>query len=73
MISLAVLAYQLFFVALMYFGSRLGPRIAIALMGGALLWTLTHLFFPPLMLLQACVIVGSWWWFRKLARTRRDR
>lgn len=73
MISLAVVAYQLFFVALMYVGNRIGPRVGVVLMLLAMAWTVTHLFFPPLALLQSCVIVASWWWFRRRSARRMHR
>lgn len=64
-LSAAVLLYQLFFVVMMYVASRLG-RLAlnIALVAG-LLWTATHVFMPPLAVLQATVIVGSYFIFRR--------
>jgi hypothetical protein len=73
MITLAVLGYQAFFVALMYFGSRIGPGAGLSLMIVALLWTLTHIFLPPLMLLQSVVIVTSWWWFGPRRRRNAAR
>lgn len=70
MISLAVIAYQLLFVGLMYLANRIGPKVGVIALLLALAWTVTHLFFPPLAVLQSVVIVGSWWFFRR-ARARR--
>lgn len=64
-LSTAVLLYQLFFVAVMYIASRFGRvPMAIALVA-SLLWTATHIFMPPLAVLQATVIVGSYFIFRR--------
>lgn len=67
MITLAVIAYQLFFVGLMYVAHRIGPRVGIVAMVLAMAWTVTHLFFPPLLVVQSVVILGSWWLFRRRA------
>jgi len=67
-ISVAVLLYQLFFVAVMYVASRLGRVPLIIALVACLLWTATHVFLPPLAVLQATVIVGSFFIFRR----RRD-
>ncbi len=74
MITLAVIAYQLFFVGLMYVANRIGPRAGVVAMVLAMAWTVTHLFFPPLMVVQSLVILGSWWLFRRraLKRLRRE-
>lgn len=65
MISLAVLLYQLFFVGVMYAASRLGRTASLIALAACLLWTATHLFFPPLAVLQTCVIVVSYFAFRR--------
>ena len=70
MISVAVLLYQLFFVGVLYVASRLGSLpLHIALIA-CLLWTVTHLFFVPLAVLQTLVIVGSYLYFNKRRRQR---
>ena len=64
-LTLPVLMYQLLFVALLYIASHFGRtplNIAVAL---CLLWTVTHVFFLPLALLQGSVVVGSYLLFRR--------
>ena len=64
-LTIPVLLYQLVFVLIMYVASRFGRTpLAIALIC-CLLWTATHLFFPPLMIFQAIVILLSYFWFRR--------
>lgn len=69
MLSLAVLLYQLLFVAVLYVASRFGPRVLFLAMVACLLWTATHLFFLPLAVLQTCVIVFAYFAFRRKTRT----
>lgn len=64
-LSTAVLLYQLFFVAVMYIASRFGRIPMIVALIASLLWTATHVFMPPLAVLQATVIVGSYFVFRR--------
>lgn len=63
-LTLPVSLYQLFFVGVMYVANRIGPRAGVVALIACLLWTATHLFFPPLAVVQTLVIVVSWWWFR---------
>lgn len=66
--SAAVVLYQLLFVLIMFVASRLGHvAMAVALVL-CLIWTATHLFFPPLVVLQSVVIIGSYAYFRKRVR-----
>lgn len=69
--TLPVLAYQLFFVAVIFFASRLGRKPLTITMIICLLWTTTHLFFVPLAILQAAVIVASYLLFRNRPRPER--
>lgn len=63
-LTLPVLLYQLVFVLILYVASKFGRiPLTIALIC-CLLWTATHVFFPPLMALQAIVILSSYFWFR---------
>lgn len=62
-LTLPVLLYQLLFVAIMYIASRVGPRTMLVALIACLAWTVTHLFFPPLAIVQAAVISVSYWWF----------
>jgi hypothetical protein len=64
-LTIPVLLYQLVFVLILYVASRFGRTpLTIALIC-CLLWTATHLFFPPLMVFQAIVILVSYFWFRR--------
>lgn len=65
LLTLPVLAYQLFFVAVLFVASRFGRtalNVAAVLCLG---WTATHIFLLPLALLQATVIVLSYLVFRR--------
>ncbi|MEH6419645.1 hypothetical protein [Pseudomonas sp. CGJS7] len=71
-LTLPVLLYQLLFVAIMYVASRIGPKTMIVALVGSLAWTATHLFFPPLAVLQSVVIVVSYVWFRRKRTSHRS-
>ena len=64
-LTLPVLLYQLLFVLIMYVASRFGRNAMLIALVACLAWTATHVFFPPLMVIQAAVIVGSYLWLRK--------
>jgi predicted branched-subunit amino acid permease len=64
-LTLPVLAYQLFFVALLYVASRFSRTALNVAAIACLLWTCTHVLFPPLAVLQAAVIVASYTTFRR--------
>lgn len=69
-LTIPVLLYQLLFVLVLFIASRFG-RTALGITAiVCLLWTLTHLFFLPLMLLQGAVIIGSYFWFRRRLRKK---
>ncbi|HVI26767.1 MAG TPA: hypothetical protein VM576_11375 [Xanthomonadaceae bacterium] len=72
MISLAVVLYQVLFVAILYLASRFGTKALFIVMAASLVWTATHLFFPPLAVLQTCVIVASYFVFRSRAKARKQ-
>lgn len=67
-LTLPVLLYQLLFVLIMYVASRFGKKAMLTALVACLIWTATHVFFPPLMVLQAAVIIGSYLWFRPEAK-----
>lgn len=69
-LTLPVLLYQLAFVLIMYIAVRLGRTVAAVALTVCLLWTATHIFFPPLMILQAIVIVGSYLVFWRIRNKR---
>lgn len=71
-LTLPVLAYQLFFVVVLFFASRFGRKPLTITMIICLLWTTTHLFFVPLAILQATVIVASYLFFRNRPRPGRS-
>ena len=68
MISIAVVLYQVLFVLIMFVASRFGATARIVALVLCLLWTATHLFFPPLAVLQTLVIVASFLWFKPAAK-----
>ncbi len=70
-LTTAVLLYQLFFVGVMFFASRLGRLPMNIALVASLLWTATHVFMPPLAVLQAAVIVSSYFMFRKPSERRQ--
>ena len=64
-LTIPVLLYQLLFVFVLFVASRFGPKaLAVAALVCGL-WTLTHVFFLPLMLLQGTVIILSYFGFRR--------
>ena len=64
-LTLPVLVYQLFFVGVMLLANRIGKRTGVVVLVVCLLWTATHIFLPPLAVVQTLVIIGSWWWGRQ--------
>lgn len=68
-LTLPVLLYQLLFVVIMFVASRFGRKARWVALVLSLTWTATHLFFPPLVVLQTIVIVASFYFFRP----RRDK
>lgn len=64
-LTLPVLMYQLLFVIVLYIASRFGRAALNITLALCLLWTATHVFFLPLALLQAAVVMGSYLLFRR--------
>ena len=64
-LTIPVLLYQLLFVLILYIASRFGKTALTGTLVGCLIWTATHIFLLPLMVLQASVIVVSYLYFRK--------
>lgn len=64
-LTVPVLLYQLLFVLIMYVASRFGHKAMLVALVLCLAWTATHVFFPPLMAVQAMVIVVSYLWLRR--------
>ncbi|RMH90791.1 hypothetical protein EBB59_10130 [Lysobacter pythonis] len=65
LLTIPVLLYQCLFVLIQFVASRIGRKTGLVMLVLSLAWTLTHLFFWPLMVLQSVVIVTSWRVFRK--------
>ena len=65
LLTLPVLLYQLFFVALLFVASRFGSKMLLIVLVCCLIWTSTHIFLLPLALLQAAVIITSYLVFRR--------
>lgn len=63
-LTLPVLLYQLAFVLILLVASRLGHLWLNVALAVCLLWTATHVFFPPLAVLQATVILVSYFLLR---------
>jgi hypothetical protein len=63
-LTIPILLYQLLFILILYVASRFGSKALTIATILCLVWTATHLFFPPLAVLQTCVIVGSYFWRR---------
>lgn len=63
--TIPVLLYQLLFVLILFIASRFGNKVLTAALVVCLLWTATHIFLLPLMVLQGAVIVVSYLCFRK--------
>lgn len=71
-LTVPVLLYQLLFVLIMYVASRFGHKAMLVALVLCLAWTATHVFFPPLMALQAVVIVASYLWLRKRRSVKNE-
>lgn len=63
-LTLPVLLYQLAFVLILLVASHLGRLWLNLALAACLLWTATHVFFPPLAVLQATVILVSYFLLR---------
>ena len=58
-LSLGVLFYQILIAAIIIFAASKGKKFLAIAVGLAFLWTLSHVFYPPLMVVQFCTIIGS--------------
>jgi len=66
-LSLGVLFYQIVIAAIIVFAASKGKKYLALAVGLAFLWTLSHAFFPPLMIVQFITIIGSGMYgYRKL-------
>lgn len=64
-LTVPVLLYQLLFIGILMMARRLGRTWLNVAAGLCLLWTATHVFFPPLAVLQATVIVATYFVLRR--------
>ena len=69
-LTIPVIAYQLFFVVLHYIASRVGNKTLTACTALCLLWTVTHIILLPLAILQTIVILVSHVVFRRKTKAR---
>ena len=58
-LSFGVLFYQVLIAAIIIFAASKGKRFFVVAVVLAVLWTLSHGFFPPLMIVQFLTIIGS--------------
>lgn len=63
--TIPVLLYQPLFVLVLFIASRFGNEVLTIALIACLIWTATHIFLMPLMLLQGTVILVSYFCFRK--------
>lgn len=70
-LTIPVLLYQLLFVVILVVARSLGRTWLNVAAGVCLLWTATHVFFPPLAVLQATVIVTSYFILRRRVAAAR--
>jgi predicted branched-subunit amino acid permease len=73
MFTIPVLLYQLLYIIVLWIASKKGKRILTIAFIICLLVTVTHLFFPPLMILQTVVIIFSYLHFLKKIREKKDK
>ena len=72
LLSIPVLVYQLAFVVILVVASRFGRVWLNLALAACLLWTATHVFLPPLAVLQATVILTTYFVLRGRATRRGD-
>lgn len=58
-ITIPVILYQLFFITILIGAGLVGRKTLWTVTGMSLLWTSTHLFFVPLAMFQAMIIIGT--------------
>ena len=58
-LSFGVLFYQIIIAAIIIFAATKGKKIFSLAVVLATLWTLSHVFYPPLMSVQFITIIGS--------------
>jgi len=58
-LSFGVLFYQVIIAAIIIFAASKGKKFFVAAVVLSILWTLSHSFYPPLMIVQLLTIIGS--------------
>ena len=58
-ISLGVLFYQIVIAAIIIYAASKGKKYLVLAVGLASIWTLSHVFYPPLMFVQFLNIIGA--------------
>lgn len=56
---IGALFYQILIASIIVFAASKGKKVLIIAVVLAALWTLSHVFYPPLMIVQFCTIIGS--------------
>ena len=59
LISFGVLFYQILIASIIIFAATKGKKVFTIAVVLAALWTLSHVFYPPLMIVQFLTIIGS--------------
>lgn len=72
-LSIPVLLYQLLFVLVLFVASRFGRVWLNLALAACLLWTATHVFLPPLAVLQASVILVTYFFLRGRAAQKAGK
>lgn len=71
-LTIPIILYQLLFVGILFFTSRLGRAPLNIALAACLLWTATHIFLAPLAVLQTTVIMVSYTIFRRHHKPHAD-
>lgn len=58
-LSFGVLFYQILIAVIIIFAATKGKKFFAVAVVLAVLWTLSHVFYPPLMIIQFLTIIGS--------------
>ena len=59
LLSFGVLFYQALIAAIIIFAATKCKKVYTVAVVLAVLWTLSHVFYPPLMIIQFLTIIGS--------------
>ena len=68
-LSFGVIFYQILIAAIVVYAASKGKKFLFLAVGLVSLWTLSHVFYPPLMILQFITVLGSGaYGYRKTAK-----